>query len=59
MKLLAAFLAGFLAGLAASGIYVLSLRQSIKLYRSYIQDRIQKQWDEAKEDVTHRRRHSA
>ncbi len=59
MRLLAAFIAGLLVGLAASAVYILSLRQTIKLYRSYIHDRIDEQWDEAKKDVTHRRRHSA
>ncbi len=59
MKLLTAFLAGFLAGVAASGIYVLWLRQTIKLYRSYIHDRIDNQWEEAKKGSVPRRRNTA
>lgn len=50
MMLLAAFLAGLLLGLVLCGIYILSLKAKIKLYRSYIHERIDKQWDEAKKD---------
>jgi hypothetical protein len=64
MKLLAAFVAAFLAGLLAgvalSWTYILSLKATIKLYRSYIHTRIDKQWDEAKkEHGPVSRRHSA
>ena len=50
MKLLGAFLAGLLAGVAISCVYILSLKATIKLYRSYIHERIDKEWDEAKKD---------
>ncbi len=50
MKLVAAFLAGLIAGLALSWTYIVSLKATIKLYRSYVYDRIDKQWDEAKKD---------
>ena len=46
MKLLAAFLVGLVAGIALSWTYIVSLKATIKLYRSYIQERIDKQWAE-------------
>jgi hypothetical protein len=50
MKLLTAFLAGLLLGFVLSWIYILSLKAKIRLYRSYIGERIDKQWDEVKKD---------
>jgi hypothetical protein len=40
MKLLALLLTGFAAGVAASWIYLASMKATLKLYKSYIHDRI-------------------
>jgi hypothetical protein len=40
MKLLALFLAGLTAGVAVCWAYVASLRATVKLYETYIHDRI-------------------
>jgi hypothetical protein len=40
MKLLALLLTGFAAGVAASWAYIASMKATLKLYKSYIHDRI-------------------
>jgi hypothetical protein len=40
MKLFALLLTGFGAGVAASWTYIASMRATVKLYKSYIHDRI-------------------
>jgi hypothetical protein len=57
MKLLAAFVAGLLAGVATSCLYILSLKATLKLYMSYIHERIDKWWDEPKTDQAGAPRH--
>jgi hypothetical protein len=41
MKLLALFLAGLAAGVAVCWAYIASLRATVKLYETYIHDRIE------------------
>ena len=42
IKLFAAFAVGLLTGVALCGAYIVSLRAKIRLYRNYIQERIDK-----------------
>ena len=42
IKLFAAFAVGLLTGVALGGAYIVSLRAKIRLYRNYIQERIDK-----------------
>jgi hypothetical protein len=43
MKLLALFLAGLAAGVAVSWIYIASMKATLKVYATYIHDRIDAQ----------------
>jgi hypothetical protein len=41
MKLLVFFIAGFAAGMVVSGAYIASLKATVKLYKTYIENRLQ------------------